>query len=198
MTTRASAGARAAQLSGRTGGHSRTARRSRGRRRGPARSPSRCGRDPAPSTISSRYGSQALALGARAARARRVGGHLRAKLRDLPAESVDTSGEMAGFAGPSPGRPRPRTGNPGGPQIPRDRLAIARRSAAQCDGATSPSRPSARTCCCFCLLQDVAHAGRRTPGPRPRQRLGRRQLIAGFEVSINCRIWVSTEEGSST
>jgi len=26
-----------------------------------------------------------------------------------------------------------------------------------------------------------------------RQRLGRRQLIAGFEVSINCRFWVSTE-----
>jgi hypothetical protein len=25
------------------------------------------------------------------------------------------------------------------------------------------------------------------------QRLGRGQLIAGFEVSINCRFWVSTE-----
>jgi hypothetical protein len=26
-----------------------------------------------------------------------------------------------------------------------------------------------------------------------RQRLGRGQLVAGFEVSINCRFWVSTE-----
>jgi hypothetical protein len=45
----------------------------------------------------------------------------------------------------------------------------------------------------FVVVQDVTHAGVGTSVPRPRQRLGRRQLIAGFEVSINCRIWVSTE-----
>jgi hypothetical protein len=36
-------------------------------------------------------------------------------------------------------------------------------------------------------------SGRRHQVHRPRQRLGRRQLIAGFEVSIKCGIWVSTE-----
>jgi hypothetical protein len=43
------------------------------------------------------------------------------------------------------------------------------------------------------VAQDVAHAGDRTCVLRPRQRLGRGQLIAGFEVSINCRFSVSTE-----
>jgi hypothetical protein len=40
----------------------------------------------------------------------------------------------------------------------------------------------------FGLLQDVAHAGEGHHVPHPRQRLGRRQLIAEFEVSINCGI----------
>ena len=44
------------------------------------------------------------------------------------------------------------------------------------------------------VAQGVAHAGDRTCVLRPRQRPGRAQLIAGFEVSINCRFWVSTEE----
>jgi hypothetical protein len=70
---------------------------------------------PAPqaSTISSRYGSHALALGARA------GAGLAASVDTAPqmagfasVESVDTSREMAGFAARSPGRPRPRTGIP--------------------------------------------------------------------------------------
>jgi hypothetical protein len=37
------------------------------------------------------------------------------------------------------------------------------------------------------VAQDVTHAGDRTCVLRPRQRLGRGQLIAGFAVSINCR-----------
>ena len=45
----------------------------------------------------------------------------------------------------------------------------------------------------FLVVQDIAHAGERTCVLRPRQRLGRGQLIAGFEVSINCRFCVSTE-----
>ncbi|MBZ5558815.1 MAG: hypothetical protein LAO77_16210, partial [Acidobacteriia bacterium] len=43
------------------------------------------------------------------------------------------------------------------------------------------------------LLQDVAHPGEGLHVPPPRQRPGRGQLIVGFEVSINCRFWVSTE-----
>jgi hypothetical protein len=43
------------------------------------------------------------------------------------------------------------------------------------------------------IAQDVAHARGASPARRALQRLGRRQLIAGFEVSINCRFWVSTE-----
>jgi hypothetical protein len=45
----------------------------------------------------------------------------------------------------------------------------------------------------FRVVQDVAHAGDRTCVLRPRQRPGPCQLIAGFQVSINCRFWVSTE-----
>jgi len=46
----------------------------------------------------------------------------------------------------------------------------------------------------FLLVQDIAHPGEGLHVPRPRQCLGGRQLIAGFEVSINCRFWVSTED----
>jgi hypothetical protein len=45
----------------------------------------------------------------------------------------------------------------------------------------------------FGVIQDVAHRRGGSLGPHARQRLGRGQLIAGFEVSINCRFWVSTE-----
>jgi hypothetical protein len=45
----------------------------------------------------------------------------------------------------------------------------------------------------FVLLQNVAHLGEELHAPRLRQRRGRRQLIVGFEVSTNCRLWVSTE-----
>jgi hypothetical protein len=45
------------------------------------------------------------------------------------------------------------------------------------------------------VAQNVAHARGASRARRARQRLGRRQLIAGLEVSINCRFWVSTEGG---
>ena len=45
----------------------------------------------------------------------------------------------------------------------------------------------------FVWLQDVAHGREGLHVRRRRQRLGRRQLIVGFEVSTNCRFWVSTE-----
>ncbi len=43
------------------------------------------------------------------------------------------------------------------------------------------------------LIQDVTHSGEGPWARRLRQRLGRRQLMAGFAVSINGWIWVSTE-----
>src|SRR6185295_896158 len=45
----------------------------------------------------------------------------------------------------------------------------------------------------FVMLQDVAHPREGPHVPRLRQRLGGRQLMVGFQVSINCRFWVSTE-----
>ena len=44
----------------------------------------------------------------------------------------------------------------------------------------------------FVWLQDVAHLGEGLHVRRLRPRLGR-QLIVGFEVSTNCRLWVSAE-----
>jgi hypothetical protein len=56
--------------------------------------------------------------------------------------------------------------------------------------AQSPERADLLLCG---VVQDVAHPGEGLHVHRLRQRLGRRQLIAGFEVSINCRFWVSAE-----
>src|SRR5438132_833548 len=108
------------------------------------------------SVITSRNGSQALALGARPG----GGGH------DVRAESVDTDSVVAGFGGPglvdtsavaagfggqSPGRPpRPRTGIP---VAFRYALAVSRRTAVACSMRRSdqPSRPNARIWCCLLL-----------------------------------------------
>jgi hypothetical protein len=62
--------------------------------------------------MSSRYGSQALALGARLG-----GGH------GDGVGSVDTAPEMAGFVVASPGRPRPADHDTGRSQIRADGLA---------------------------------------------------------------------------
>jgi hypothetical protein len=43
------------------------------------------------------------------------------------------------------------------------------------------------------VIQDVAHPSEGPWARRLRQRLGRRQLMAGLAVSINGWIWVSTE-----
>ena len=142
---------------------------SRGRRPGPARSPSRCGRAPSASAISSRYGSQALALGARPGGGGRTG-------------SVDTSAlVMAGFAAEVGGHllgncrfcfrfARPAAAahrDAGGFQIAADRLAPDAGRLPRCAEASSPSRPSARICCCLCVVQDVAHAGDGTTRSSP-------------------------------
>ncbi len=68
---------------------------------------------PSAATISSRYGSQALALGARAGAARGTAvGTTLGMTRGTTGRSVETPVGMAAFAGASPGRPRPRTSRP--------------------------------------------------------------------------------------
>ena len=57
-----------------------------------------------------------------------------------------------------------------------------------------PAEATQRENLVLCVwLQDVAHLGEGLHIRRLRQRLGRRQLIVGFEVSTKCRFWVSAE-----
>jgi hypothetical protein len=116
------------------------------------------------SMISSRYGSHALALGARPGRgiaptsadtsvlvaafgeSKSVDTGSEIAGFDCP-ESVDTShGEIAGFALDSLGRPRPRTGSPAAFRSP---LTVSRRTPVVCwmRESVQPRRPSARICC---------------------------------------------------
>ena len=132
---------------------------------------------PSASVISSRYGSHALALGARPG-------------RGTGAESVDTSALVAGFAAPesvdtarkwpdltarvgghlrrkwpvlvlirSDGR-GPRTAMPGGLQVAADRLAADAGRLLDAPTATSPIAP-AHGFAAVSVVQDVAHAGDR-------------------------------------
>ena len=144
-----------------------------------------------------------LAVGLAGARTRRpgVGGQRRwtpppwkwPVLRAV--ESVDTSSGIVGFGCASPGRPRPRTGIPAALQVAADGLAVDTRGLLRCAGASSPAdraHRSAAVCCrprrCSCR--------RRTTRPSPASTSRPAQLIVGFEVSINCRFWVSTEAES--
>lgn len=43
------------------------------------------------------------------------------------------------------------------------------------------------------VVQDIAHSGEGARAPCRRQRLGPPRLMAGFQLSINGRFWVSTE-----
>jgi hypothetical protein len=62
------------------------------------------------------------------------------------------------------------------------------------DLAQRPAQPAEREdLVSFVVSQDVAHAGGGPQGPRQRQRLGRSVVVAGFQVSISGRFWVSTE-----
>ena len=193
MTTRASGGVRAAQLHDEAADARVPARRSHGHRRGLARWRRRCARDRAP-----RRSARGRAhRRSRSARAWRSG----------PTESVDTAAEMVGFADeesvdtslgngrfcrPFAWPPAAAHRDPGGPQVAADRHAVdaGRRG-------DPPHRPAqaaeAKNLLLLLLIQDVAHPGEGPCVRRPRQRLGRRQLMAGFAVSINGGIWVSTE-----
>ena len=56
-----------------------------------------------------------------------------------------------------------------------------------------PRRPSARTCCCLSRSKTLLMPSEEHAFPAARQRLGRYLEMAGFQVSINGRFWVSTE-----
>ena len=148
---------------------------------------------PRASTISSRYGSQALALGApRGPRARRVGGHRPTNGRFC---QRGVGGHLDGngrFCRPFAWPPAPAHREPGGQQITASRRAV------HTGGFRDPShRPAqaaeSKNLLLLLVIQDVAHSGEGPWAHRLRQRLGRRQLMAGSAVSINGWIWVSTE-----
>jgi hypothetical protein len=140
------------------------------------------------SLISSRYGSQALALGARPGRPTRArfGGHLcpGGRFEDLRVGghllgnggfdgpgSVDTSPEIAGFGFDSLGRPRPRTGcRRFSDSADRFAADAGRRLNARQRPAHTPQRTDLVL---FVVVQDVTDAGDGTCVPRPRQRLDR-------------------------
>ncbi len=110
-------------------------------------------------------------------RRRRVGGHLRRNGR---------------FCRTS-GRPSPASHHhAGGLQVAAGRLAPD--PGRSLDASQRPAEASQRQdLLSFPFGQDVAHAGQEHAVPAPRQRLGPLSEMAGFQVSINGRIWVSTE-----
>src|SRR5262249_22805898 len=65
--------------------------------------------------------------------------------------------------------------------------------------SVQPSRLSAPISCCFVCSKTLLMRAQDPVLLARGQRLGRGQLIAGFEVSINhnCRFWVSTEAAAS-
>ena len=78
-------------------------------------------------------------------------------------------------------------GIPAAAQVLADRDAMHARRAA--DARERPPQPTEReNFLLFVWLQDVAHGREGLHVRRRRQRLGRRQLIVGFEVSTNCRL----------
>src|SRR2546426_5250767 len=59
--------------------------------------------------------------------------------------------------------------------------------------SVQPNCPRAMTCCFFASLKMLAMAAEGPQSPPPRQRLERLLPMAGFQVSIYGRFWVSTE-----
>ena len=133
-------------------------------------------------STSSRWGSQALEVGLRPGRGGPDGGAV--------SESVDTS--LAGFGGGRrPQSPGDRTGTPAALGY---LLAVSRRTpVARSIGRNGqPRRPSARSCCFLSLLKTLAILG---TDQKVHAVVNARAAIslAGFQVSIHCRSWVSTE-----
>ena len=164
---------------------------------------------PSASTISSRYGSQALALGARPGRGTApsrwtpppwwpvlAGSSRWTPPRKWPVLTAEVGGHLRRrncrfwfrFARAAPAAHRDARR----PQVAADRLPADARRLLDPRAASSPDGRAQRFAAVWCRPRRCScREGSRRP--RPRQRLGRRQLIAGFEVSINCRFWVSTE-----
>src|SRR5437763_13469199 len=149
---------------------------------------------PSASRIMSRWGSHALACGLRPGR----GGH------GTGAESVDTS--LAGFAGGGSvdtalagfgtgRRPHPPGDRTAIPAAFKYALAVSRRTpvASSIRRSGHPSRPSTSTSCRFALAQDVGHPGDEPEARRPLN-VRADPLLAGFQLSIIGRFWVSTED----
>jgi hypothetical protein len=156
------------------------------------------------STISSRYGSHALALGARPGRGigAESGGHFRPGGRFW---SVRAGGHLAGnsrFCRTRVGGHHRRGNCRFCPRFARAAAATywdSRGFQIAADGFRANARrlldareSPAETAQCEDLVpcgvaQDVAHSRGASPARRARQRLDRCQLIAGFEVSMNCR-----------
>ena len=87
---------------------------------------------------------------------------------------------MAGFGVAFARPPAAAHRDPGGLQIAADRLAPDRRSPRSMR-RQRPAQPSEREdLLLFVVVQDVAHPGEGLHVHRLRQRLGRRQLMAGF------------------
>jgi len=106
-------------------------------------------------------------------------------------QSVDAAGVVAGFGGP-PAAVR------SGPHRDPCRFRTAGRLPTHLGGLFDPpKRPreaSQRYHLVFLVLaQDVAHAREGACTPCWRQRLGWLRVVAGFQVSINGRFWLSTE-----
>src|SRR6185437_8904475 len=121
--------------------------------------------------ISARYGSHALAPGAR------LGGGVPGV-----SESVDTSAVVAGFGGGhTVGRPPVR--RTAMPAAFKYALAVSRRTpvVASMRRSDHPRRPSARTCCRLDSLKTLLMSGEGPSRPRRRQRLG--LAIAGGRFS---------------
>src|SRR2546428_11231123 len=59
--------------------------------------------------------------------------------------------------------------------------------------SVQPNWPRAMTCCFFASLKRLAMTAQGPRSPSPRQRLERLPPMAGFQLSIYGRFWVSTE-----
>jgi len=153
---------------------------------------------PAASSITSRYGSHALAEGARPGRSAAEIGFESVDTTSAVAgfaspESVDTPSVVAGFGGHTLGLPPAgRTTTPAARRYP---PAVSRRTpvSASIRRSDHPSRPSATTCCLLSSLKTFAILA---PDHRSVAFVNvseRFLLVAGFQVSISGRFWVSTE-----
>src|SRR5438067_524763 len=120
----------------------------------------------------------------------------RTALRECP--SVSTKSRVRRYLPVCGGR---TIGRPAAPPAHRDpgrlQIVAGRLPANASGGFDAPQRPAQSPqpyyLLLFVIIQDVAHGGVGACAPRCRQRLGPLRVVAGFQMSINGRFWVSTE-----